>query len=214
MKTQVQFVPAIVIAILISVFLASCGAGGGSSFTEAQASSFVSLLAGSGTSAMGSAAVQQGRALGILEGMSARILKAAAIQNPKIRPADLTVSCNSKGTCQFTDEFNVPYSCQSGGTMEIAGDLSGTGTETSAYLSIQIVESINGWTCDGPTINGDPYVQVNGTYTYPADSMTMTMSGGFLAGTQSCMLDVTINANSSGGDISGTACGYNLNSSF
>ena len=92
--------------------------------------------------------------------------------------------------------------------------MTGTGTSTMAYLSIQIVESIHDWTCDGPTLNGDPYVQVNGTYTYPADSMTMTISGGFLAGTESCQLNVTVNANGSGGDISGTACGYNLNSSF
>lgn len=215
MKTPVQLVPAVLVALLASVFLASCTAGSGSSFTESQASSFVSLLAGSGTSALGSAAVQQGRPQGILAGMPARIMKAAAKQNLAIRPEDLQVQCNAAGTsCTFSDQFNIPYTCQSGGTMEVSGDMSGTGTATMAYLSIQMVESINGWTCNGPTINGDPNVQVNGTYTYPADSLRMTLSGGFTAGTDSCMLNVTVNANSTGGDISGTACGYNLMSTF
>ena len=153
--------------------------------------------------------------MGILEGMPERILKAAGAGNPKIKPETLSVQCNAKGTsCTFSDQFNVPYTCQTGGTIDISGDMTGTGTATMANLSIQIIETINGWTCDGPTVNGDPYVQVNGTYTYPADSMTMTMSGGFLAGKESCQLNVNVNAGKSGGDISGTACGYNLNSTF
>ena len=211
------------VAVLVMSGLVIIGCGGGSSsssssngITQTQTADFVSLLAGSAVSGLSASAQAQGRPAGILRDLPARIRKGTSLAKLHVTPETLTVQCNSQGTsCTFSDQFNVPYSCQSGGTMTISGNMFGTGTANMAYLSIQVTETINNWTCDGPTINGDPYVSLTGTYTYPADSLTMTLSGGFTAGGQSCQLNVSINAGSDGhGDISGVACGYPINSSF
>jgi hypothetical protein len=210
------------ILVLSGVVIIGCGGGSSSSssgsnnITQAETGDFVSLLAGSAVSGLNSSAQAQGRPAGMLKGLPARMLKGTSFAKLHVTPQTLTVQCNSNGTsCTFLDQFSVPYSCQSGGTMNITGDMNGTGTPNMAYLSIQVTETINNWTCDGPTINGDPYVSLTGTYTYPADSLEMTLSGGFIAGGQSCQLNVSINAGSDGhGDISGVACGYTINSSF
>ena len=211
---------AVIVLVLSGLLIISCGGGSSSSsssaITQTEAGDFVSLLAGSAVSGLNASAQAQGRPAGMLKDLPARIRNRASLARLHVTPQTMTVQCNSSGTsCTFNDQFNVPYSCQSGGTMGISGDMSGTGTQTMAYLSIQVTETINNWTCDGPTINGDPYVSLTGTYTYPADSLTMTLSGGFTAGGQSCQLNVGVNAGSDGhGDISGVACGYSIYSTF
>jgi len=211
---------AVIVLVLSGLLIISCGGGSSSSsssaITQTEAGDFVSLLAGSAVSGLNASAQVQGRPAGMLQDLPARIRKGTSLAKLHVTPQTLSVQCNSSGTsCTFSDQFSVPYSCQSGGTMNISGDMSGTGTQTMAYLSLQVTETINNWTCDGPTINGDPYVSLTGTYTYPADSLTMTLSGGFTAGSQSCQLNVAVNAGSDGhGDISGVACGYAINSSF
>ena len=152
--------------------------------------------------------------------MSARILKAMpahSLRNLNVTPDTLQVNCNPSGTsCQFSDNENVSYSCQSGGTMGLALLMSGTGTQNSAYLSIQTIASVNGWTCDGPSITTLPGgITINGTFDYPGDILTVTMGGGFTQGGQTCTLNVTVNGNADGsGDISGTVCGNSVNASF
>lgn len=196
-----------------------CGisnSGSGNNATQTDITNFVSTVAGSAVNALNTGATAQGVSAHNLEDMADRIMKNASRGNAKVKQQKMQVQCNSAGTsCTFSDNFNVAYTCQTGGSMEVAGTLTGNGTQNSAYLSLEIEVTPEGWTCDGPTINGDPYVQINGTYTYPADSMTMTMSGGFLAGSQSCPLNVTVNGNPDGsGDISGTACGDSVSGSF
>ena len=188
--------------------------------TQADVANFVSLLASSSATALSSSASAQNRPIGVLKDLPARILKAMparSADNLKVKPQDLSVTCNSAGTsCQFYDNENIPYSCTTGGTMSLALLMSGTGTSTSAYLSIQTIASIIGWTCDGPSITSYPGgVTMNGTFDYPADTFTMTLGGGFTAGSQDCSLNVTVNANADGsGDISGTACGDSINGTF
>jgi hypothetical protein len=201
-----------------------CGAGGGNggasafinSLSEAQVTDFVALIAGAGADALDVTATAKNRPEGILKNMRARILKASSARHAKVLPQQIVVQCNSDDTvCTFSDNFNVPYTCETGGSMDIAGELTGTGTPTSAYLSIGIQVSISGWTCEGPTINSTPLVDINGTYDYPADTMTMTISGGFSADGQTYMLNITVNANADGsGDISGTAGPYTINATF
>ncbi len=190
--------------------------GSNSSISQTQATDFVSTVAGSASAALGTAAAAQGVQSRALQGLSARIMKGTLAHNPNVKQQKMQVQCNSQGTsCTFSDNFNISDSCQTGGTMSVAGDMNGNGTPNSAYLSLQVMVTPHDWTCDGPTINGDPYVQINGTYTYPADSATMTMSGAFTAGAQTCQLNITVNANSNGsGDISGTACGDSINGTF
>ncbi|MGA8492113.1 MAG: hypothetical protein WB711_16925 [Terriglobales bacterium] len=195
--------------------ISNSGSNNGASQTDV--TNFVSTVAGSAVNALNAGAQAQGVSVPGLEGMADRILKSkSGGNNAKVKRQKMQVQCNSSGTsCTFSDNFNVSYTCQTGGSMEVAGTLTGNGTTNSAYLSMEIEVTPVSWTCDGPTVNGDPYVQINGTYTYPADSMTMTMSGGFLAGSQSCPLNVTVNGNSDGsGDISGTACGDSVSGSF
>lgn len=190
----------------------SSNSGSNGSMSQAQVSNFMSTVAGSAVQALNTAAAAKHLESRNLKDLSARILR----NDPKVRAKQLQVQCNSNGTsCTFSDNFNVAYTCQTGGTMNVAGTMNGNGTQNSAYLSLQIEVTPHDWTCAGPTVNGDPYIQVNGTYTYPADTMTMTMSGGFTAGGQSCPLNVTVNGNSNGsGDISGTACGDSINGNF
>jgi len=190
--------------------------GSNSSISQTQATDFVSTVAGSAAAALGKAAAAQGVQSRTLKGLSARIMKGTLARNPNVKEQKMQVQCNSQGTsCTFSDNFNISDSCTTGGTMSVAGSMNGNGTTNSAYLSLQVMVTPHDWTCDGPTINGDPYVQINGTYTYPADSATMTMSGAFTAGGQTCQLNITVNANSNGsGDISGTACGDSINGTF
>ena len=176
----------------------------------------MSTVASSAVNAVGAAAAARKMEGHNLKGLPARMLKGTLARNANVKEQKMQVQCNSTGTsCTFSDNFNVSYTCTTGGSMSIAGTLTGTGTQTSAYISMELEVSPNSWTCDGPMISGDPYVQINGTYDYPADTMTMTMSGAFIAGTQSCPLNITVNGNPDGsGDISGTACGDSVNTSF
>ena len=188
--------------------------------SQADVANFVGLLASSSATALSSSVSAQNKPTGILKDIPARILKAMparSLGNLKVKPEDMSVTCNSTGTsCQFYENENIPYSCTTGGTMSLALIMSGIGTSTSASLSIQTIASIIGWTCDGPSITSYPGgVTMNGTFDYPADTFTMTLGGGFTAGNQNCSLNVTVNGNADGsGDISGTACGDSVNSSF
>lgn len=190
-----------------------CGGSSNNALSPTDAANFSSAVAAAATNALASGLSAHDANADMLKNMSARLL---LNRRSKVHPQLLNVQCNANGTaCTFSDNFNVSESCQSGGTMGVAGTLTGTGTQNSAYLSLEMEVTPSGWTCDGPTINGAPYVQINGTFDYPADTLTMTMSGAFTAGGQTCSLNVTVNGNANGsGDISGTACGHSVNSSF
>ena len=116
MKRLIQYVLTVVFILTVSLFIAACGDSGGSSgITQAQTSSFVSFLAGAGTSALGTTSSAQGRPVGSLDKIRARILNAVPGGNLRVKPESLVVHCNAQGTsCTFSDAFNVPYSCQSG----------------------------------------------------------------------------------------------------
>jgi hypothetical protein len=211
---------------LSCVLNTSCGTsssgsnGSNTSISQTDVTNFTSLLASSAASALSSSASAQNLTAGNLKTMSARILKAMPARSLKklnINPESLQVQCNSSGTsCTFSDNFNVPYTCQTGGTMSIAGTLTGNGTQNSANLSIDIIVSVIGWTCDGPSITTIPGgITITGTFDYPGNIDTMTIGGGFTAGSQTCDLNVTVNGNSDGsGDISGTACGDSVQGTF
>lgn len=213
----------VVTALLTLLCVMSLGCGltnSSSSASQQDVDNFVSLLASSATGALDASAGAQDVRADVLKKMQARILRAMpahSLRNLNVHPETLQITCNSNQTaCQFYDNENVSYSCQTGGTMSLALLMSGTGTATSAYLSIQTIASVNDWTCDGPSITTFPGgVTINGTFDYPADTVTVTMGGGFTQGGQSCSLNVTVNGNADGsGDISGTACGNSINASF
>jgi hypothetical protein len=95
--------------------------------------------------------------------------------------ADDSVSCNTKtNQCVFDVSSNYTENCQSGGSITASGSLTGTTTANQGNLSLQVKETINNWSCIQPYIvNGDPYVQLNGTFLYPGTTQYMTLSGGF-----------------------------------
>jgi len=208
----------VVTALLALSSLLSLGCGGSSSnsLSATDATNFASAVAAASTNALASGVSAREVPPDMLKHMSARLLKSTLNGGRRPTIKQINVQCNSGDTvCTFSDNWNVSESCQTGGTMGVAGTLTGTGTPNSAYLSLEMEVTPNSWTCDGPTINGAPYVQINGTFDYPADTLTMTMSGGFTAGTQTCQLNVTVNGNADGsGDISGTVCGDSVNGSF
>jgi hypothetical protein len=213
--------------ILAAVLVAlSCSVGAGcggdntsnSSLSATDAANFASAVAAAATNGLASGMSGQEVPHDMLSHMAARLLRSTlnGDHHPTLNPQLLNIQCNADGTsCTFSDNWNVSETCQTGGTLGVAGTLTGTGTENSAYLSLEMEVTPNSWTCDGPTINGSPYVQINGTFDYPADTLTMTMSGAFTAGNQTCQLNVTVNGNADGsGDISGTVCGNSVNDSF
>lgn len=207
----------VVTALLALSCVLSLGCGGGSSsLSTTDATDFASAVASAATNALASGVSAREVPPDMLKHMSARLLERTSngARRPTIK--QVNVQCNSDGTvCTYSGNWNVSESCQTGGTMSVAGTLTGTGTPSSAYLSLETEVTPNSWTCDGPTINGAPYVQINGTFDYPADTLTMTMSGAFTAGAQTCQLNVTVNGNADGsGDISGTVCGNSVSGSF
>jgi hypothetical protein len=208
---------------LSCVLNTGCGtssSGSNGSISQSDVTNFASLLASSAANALSASASAQNVSAGNLKSMSARILKAMparSLRKLNVNQKTMSVQCNSSGTsCTFSDNFNVPYSCQTGGTMSVAGTLTGSGTQNSANLSIDITVSVIGWTCDGPSITTIPGgITITGTFDYPGDIDTMTIGGGFTAGSQTCDLNVTVNGNSNGsGDISGTACGDSIQGTF
>lgn len=217
MKRNMVFTALLALACMLSV---GCGGGSSSSssFSATDAQSFASDVAAAATNGLASGLSAQQVPNAMLKHMSARLLQNSLSNGhePRLNPQTLSIQCNSNYTsCTYSDNWNVSESCQTGGTMGVAGTLTGSGTQNSANLSLQMEVTPNGWTCDGPTINGAPFVQINGTFAYPANTLEMTMSGGFSVGGQTCALNVTVNGNADGtGDISGTVCGNSVNGTF
>jgi len=209
-------------ALLVTAQCSSCGGGSGSALSSSQALALAGDLSGAMMEGAGSLNAKQPMPADFLKREAARIRKATsnggvtvpAAQNTGVDPE--SISCNSNGTsCIFNEQLSYSVSCQTGGTIGVSGDLSGTGTQSTADISLQVDETINKWTCDGPTINGDPMVTLTGTFDYPSGPYEMTLSGGFTAGSQSCQLNVQVNMNADGsGDVSGTICGEPVSGSF
>jgi hypothetical protein len=134
-----------------------------------------------------------------------------------------SVQCNpDTGTCTYYIPLSYTSNCTVGGRIEVSGDISGTTTDGSGYLTISATETITDWECiTGFIINGDPYITLSGTFSFlngqPATQQTMTISGGFEWGStaaESCQISLTINYNSDGGaTMSGTICGYSVSAS-
>lgn len=207
MKGRIAVTGLMALSCLLNTSCSSLGVN--NIISQMQAMDFAFTVAGSAAAALSTAAAAQGVQSRTLKALPTRILKVTSARNPKVKTQQMQVQCNPAGTsCTFRDNFNISDSCQTGGTMTVAGSVNGTGTMNSADLSLQIQVTPHAWTCSGPTVNGHPYVQINGTYSYPADSANMTMTGAFTSGSQTCQLNITVNANPNGtGDISGTACG-------
>ena len=110
------------------------------------------------------------------------------------------------------------YHCPSGGTIVVTGSY--TGTASSA--TVVIVETINSCADNGFTMNGNPNVTVDDTLTTSGNIITdvMTMTGGFTVGSNSCSINVTVNATVNdetyavSGNMSGSVCGMSVNSTL
>jgi hypothetical protein len=202
------------LVLMLGVLYSGCGgsSSSGGGMSQQDATTFIQQLA---TASVGAA-------------QSAISVQARSAREAEARKDSGGVQCMGQSpniTCTFNEQETFTETCQTGGNMQDNGTLTGSMNEQgTGYLSFSDTTTITDWSCDGNyVVNGDPYVQLNSTFSYlngsPATVQTMTLSGGFKWGTsanETCQLNITVNfnGNSGAGDISGTACGYPINSSF
>lgn len=120
---------AVTVLLALSCLLnTSCSSlGVNNIISRMQAMDFVFTVAGSAASALSTAAAAQGVQSRSLEALPARILKGTLARNPKVKAQQMHVQCNAARTsCTFSDNFNISDSCQTGGTMTVAGSVNGT----------------------------------------------------------------------------------------
>lgn len=207
---QVKRIVIIGFVALLCVLNVGCGSSSSSSpISQTDASNFVANLAGAGFNGMSEGIANEsarGPSAAALKNIQARMMKMPANRN--VKPE--AISCTPSGDI-CSGQFNYLTTCQTGGNMEAAAVLNATAT----IVNFDITITASDWTCDGPTINSNG-VSINSSYeSLEPIPFTMTISGGFTSGAQSCNLNITANANAEGsGDISGTACGYSINSTF
>ena len=119
----------------------------------------------------------------------------------------------------INESANTRSNCTAGGYITVVGGMTGTVNSCgSAYISVQLTESIVNWQCIGGwTVNGDPNLSLVSTFTFlngaPATRQDMTISGGFSwTGTPSgnCQVYLHTNFDLNGGSstTTGTVCGY------
>ncbi len=200
---------------LLCVLSVGCGSSSSSNpISQNDAADFVANLAGAGFNGLSESGAARGASAATLKNIQANMMKMSANRN--VKPQEVNYSCTAAGTCTYSGDFNYLTTCQTGGNMEAAAVLNGTSTSNGTEnLNFDITVTASDWTCDGPTINSNG-VSINSSYeSLEPIPFTMTISGGFTSGSQSCNLNITANANAEGsGDISGTACGYSINSTF
>lgn len=209
--------------VSLCVMNVACGSSGSSNpISQTDAQAFVGNLLSAGTTAYGNMPAPTSAvtpAAAVLKKVRAHVQAMPA--NANVKPLD---SCSTTtGICIYNDTYNYATTCTGGGgSLETAETLTGDiyGFQGTANLTWAMTISATDWTCDGPAIQTDPGgVQINMTFNdttagelYPLD---MTFSGGFSSGAQDCTLNVQVYAESNGsGNMSGTVCGYSVNSTF
>jgi len=135
-----------------------------------------------------------------------------------------SVQCNEDGSsCTFNVPIDYGVNCSTGGRIAVTGSLTGGITNGSGILQISAVETISDWQCiTGYIINGDPYISMTGTFSFmnyaPSTQQSMRITGGFKWGTsaeESCQIYLSIEFDTGGGgNMSGTVCGYSIDSNF
>jgi len=212
---QVKRIVIIGFVALLCVLSVGCGSSSSSSpISQTDASNFMANVAYAGVDALSASGAARGGSASALKNIQAHLQKLPAVQGAK--PETVTYSCNAT-SCTFGggDSFSVP--CTSSGVMEAVSDVSGYTNASGGDLNFDVTLTAN--SCSdggGPSINSNG-IQVNTNYDTldTVTPFTMSISGGFWSGSQSCTIDISANANANGqGDISGTACGYSINSTF
>jgi hypothetical protein len=186
------------------------------SMSNLQASNFATSLSRAATSSMGSSAFKE-------PAYSDSLFPAELQQDAALSKTLYAVTCNTT-SCLINQSITATRTCQSGGSMKVTGNISGTISNTgSGTILISATETITDWSCQTPLIiNGDPYVSLSGTFSFlngaPATQQHIGINGGFKWGTssvQSCQIHLDTNFNRDGtGRTTGTVCNYNVDISF
>jgi hypothetical protein len=198
---------------LLLVSLSNVGCGGSApstAFTQSQAVTATGDIFEAMASATASAGLMR---TGVMNAEVAGIRNAQPSDSPIAAPLVRAVPEASSTTIPpFT------YACPSGGNIVVTGSYTGTATSSS----VNIVENINSCKDGGITMNGDPNVDILGTFTESGSlyTDTVTMTGGFTAGGNTCSMNVTISATVNSttgaetGSITGSVCGISMNSTL
>lgn len=131
---------------------------------------------------------------------------------------------------QQTITINESAPCEGGGTIDLTGtfdyDVDQAGNGTYGYNLVQTPNNCGVATSSGAsyTVNGNPNIQMNGSYTIasgaPVGAFGMTFTGGmsWVGGGESgsCTIDLTYSFNwtAGSGTVQGTMCGYSLNTTY
>lgn len=206
-------------ATLVSVALVMIGCGSSNSMnnnlTQAQAQAVASALS---TSISQSVAAAFGVAR---ENPGHRV---ARVEEPSPRNSMLTCTMTPTGeVCSAT--LTSTYNCAAGGSIAIAGSVSGTlNSSGTGSIQDQVTATPSNCVVDNLTLNGDPSVTVAGSINLNNDAIvwpvTGTETGGVSFGPHpsgSCQFNVNFSVNVTGTTLtcttSGTACGHTVSGS-
>jgi hypothetical protein len=127
-------------------------------------------------------------------------------------------------TCTFDESVDYTVNCTAGGNMHTTGSLTGTLHDGTGLLQISETETISDWQCiTGYIVNGDPYISLSGQFSFmngaPSTQSEININGGFKWGTsadESCQIDISIQIDTTGGGgtMTGTVCGYSVDTTF
>jgi hypothetical protein len=133
-----------------------------------------------------------------------------------------SVQC-TETSCTFNVPISYTVNCTSGGSIQVLGDLTGTITNGTGLLQIEVTETISDWKCYGDyTVNGDPYISITGTFSFVNYALSsqhqIYITGAYKWGTgsdETCPIYLTIDIDEDGtGSMTGTMCGYAINEDY
>jgi hypothetical protein len=201
------------ISLLLTLPIIGCGGGSGSggtatTITQTQALSATADIFGAMADATASAGyfepgVGKAEATAIRNATPSASLIVPSIGEPRFVSPLTSITLGP-----------YAFSCPAGGTIIVNGSVTGNSTSSS----FNVTETINSCADGGITFNGNPNVTVSGNSGLSGNvfSDTVTMTGGFTYGSNSCTINVTVTATvnettyAENGTVSGTVCGLNV----
>lgn len=207
-------------ASVVGLALLMIGCGSSNSMNRSMNNSLSPAQAQSVATAVSSGVVQA-----MTGALGAGVIDPLPTGMRRIDPAPNTsaISCVSSATGEScTWPIATTFNCPGGGTMAVAGDLSGTLSNTgNGSAQAQITATPANCSVNGVVLNGDPSVTVAGQASIgnyaPVWPVTGTETGGVTFGPNpsgSCQLNLKFSVNASlNCTVTGTACGETVSGS-
>jgi hypothetical protein len=213
-RTKGAAIYKLMVAVLFSIALTGCGSGSNNNhvLSQAQAQAVAGAFSQATSDALQTSfgATAESKSAGV--GISSAMADIQLAQSTGCTPVANGEICN------FPVSSNNSQPCTDGGTIAVAGSISGTvNNNGSGSLSAQFTLTPQNCAVDGVVINAPPTIAGTGTITLvnsaPTLPITLSEVGNINFGAGACPVNLTYSVTSTSScTVSGTACGTTISS--